>query len=287
MSNTKEIRSQIICIQNTKKITKAMEMVAVSKMRKTQERMLASLPYAEIIHKVIKHLTLGNLEYKHPYFHERKVKKIGYIVISTDRGLAGSLNINLFKQLLANMKKWNEQGITIELALVGCKAVNFFNLIGSKVIAQVTGITDDPKLSKLIGIIKVMLQAYDNEYLDKLYLVSNKFVNVISQIPQICQILPIPIEDKIDLKMKHWDYIYEPDSKLLLNILLQRYIESQVYQSVVENLASEQAARMVAMKAATENADTLMKELKIVYNKARQNSITQEINEIVAGASAV
>ncbi|BAE75688.1 ATP synthase gamma subunit [Sodalis glossinidius str. 'morsitans'] len=287
MAGAKEIRSKIASVQNTQKITKAMEMVAASKMRKTQERMASSRPYAETMRKVIGHLALGNLEYKHSYLDERDVKRVGYLVVATDRGLAGGLNINLFKKLLADMKEWNGKGVETELALIGSKAVSFFNSVGSKVVAQVTGMGDNPMLSELIGPVKVMLQAYDEGRLDKLYIVSNKFVNTMSQVPQILQILPLPPAEEADLKIKSWDYLYEPDPKTLLDTLLRRYVESQVYQGVVENLASEQAARMVAMKAATDNGGSLIKELQLVYNKARQTSITQELTEIVSGAAAV
>lgn len=288
MASAKEIRGKIASVQNTQKITKAMEMVAASKMRKSQERMAASRPYAETMRTVIGHLALGNLEYRHPYLEERDVKRVGYLVVSTDRGLAGGLNINLFKKVLAEMKSWNEKSVESELALIGSKAVSFFNSVGSKVVAQVTGMGDNPSLSELIGPVKVMLQAYDEGRLDKLYIVSNKFVNTMSQVPQILQILPLPpAEDDEDLKKKTWDYLYEPDPKSLLDTLLRRYVESQVYQGVVENLASEQAARMVAMKAATDNGGNLIKELQLVYNKARQFSITQELTEIVSGAAAV
>lgn len=287
MAGGKEIRSKIASVQNTQKITKAMEMVAASKMRKSQERMAASRPYAETIRKVIGHLALGNLEYKHPYLDERDVKRVGYLVVSTDRGLCGGLNINLFKRLLSEMKGWSEKGVETDLALIGSKAASFFGSVGGNVVAQVTGMGDKPSLSDLIGPVKVMLQAYDEGRLDKLYVVSNKFVNTMTQEPQIVQLLPLPPSDDGELKKKSWDYLYEPDPKVLLDTLLRRYVESQVYQGVVENLASEQAARMVAMKAATDNGGSLIKELQLVYNKARQASITQELTEIVSGASAV
>ncbi len=288
MAGAKEIRSKIASVQNTQKITKAMEMVAASKMRKSQDRMAASRPYAETMRKVIGHLALGNLEYKHPYLEEREVKRVGYLVISTDRGLCGGLNINLFKKLLHDMKEWSDKGAEVDLALVGSKATSFFGSVGGKVVAQVTGMGDNPSLSELIGTVKVMLQAYDEGRLDKLYIASNKFINTMSQEPQIVQLLPLPpSEDDSDLKKTPWDYLYEPDPKSLLDTLLRRYVESQVYQGVVENLASEQAARMVAMKAATDNGGSLIKELQLVYNKARQASITQELTEIVGGASAV
>ena len=287
MAGAKEIRSKIASVQNTQKITKAMEMVAASKMRKTQERMAASRPYAETMRSVIGHLALGNLEYKHPYLEEREVKRVGYLVVSTDRGLCGGLNINLFKKLLADMKEWSYKGVEVDLALVGSKAVSFFASVGGNVVGQVTGMGDDPQLSDLIGPVNIMLQAYDEGRLDKLYVVANKFINTMAQEPKILQVLPLPPGDDEELKEKSWDYLYEPDPKTLLDTLLRRYIESQVYQSVVENLASEQAARMVAMKAATDNGGNLIKELQLVYNKARQASITQELTEIVSGAAAV
>lgn len=287
MAGAKEILSQIGSVQNTQKITKAMEMVAASKMRKTQERMAASRPYAETMRSVIGHLALGNLEYKHPYLKERDVKRIGYLIVSTDRGLCGGLNINLFKKLLTEMKIWTDKSVPIDLALIGYKAVSFFNSVGGNIVAQVTGMGDDPSLSDLIGTVKIMLEAYDEGRLNKLYVVTNKFVNTMTQVPTITQLLPLPAGDDETLKKKSWDYLYEPDPKILLDTLLRRYIESQVYQSVVENLASEQAARMVAMKAATDNGGNLIKELQLVYNKARQASITQELTEIVSGAAAV
>ena len=287
MAGAKEIRSKIASVQNTQKITKAMEMVAASKMRKTQERMAASRPYAETMRSVIGHLALGNLEYKHPYLEEREVKRVGYLVVSTDRGLCGGLNINLFKKLLADMKEWSEKGVQVDLALIGSKAASFFGSVGGNVVGQVTGMGDDPKLSDLIGPVNIMLQAYDEGRLDKLYVVANKIINTMAQEPKILQVLPLPPGDDEELKEKSWDYLYEPEPKALLDTLLRRYIESQVYQSVVENLASEQAARMVAMKAATDNGGNLIKELQLVYNKARQASITQELTEIVSGAAAV
>ncbi|GHL60213.1 F0F1 ATP synthase subunit gamma [Escherichia coli] len=281
MAGAKEIRSKIASVQNTQKITKAMEMVAASKMRKSQDRMAASRPYAETMRKVIGHLAHGNLE------DRRDVKRVGYLVVSTDRGLCGGLNINLFKKLLAEMKTWTDKGVQCDLAMIGSKGVSFFNSVGGNVVAQVTGMGDNPSLSELIGPVKVMLQAYDEGRLDKLYIVSNKFINTMSQVPTISQLLPLPASDDDDLKHKSWDYLYEPDPKALLDTLLRRYVESQVYQGVVENLASEQAARMVAMKAATDNGGSLIKELQLVYNKARQASITQELTEIVSGAAAV
>lgn len=287
MASGKEIRTKIGSVKNIQKITKAMEIVAASKMRKSQERMTASHPYAETMRKVIDHLVLGNLEYQHPYLNERNIKRIGYLVVSTDRGLCGSLNINLFKKLLIEMKGWFKKGVEIDLVLIGSKAASFFGSVGGTTVAQFTGVGDKPSLLDLVESVKVMLQAYDAGRLDKLYIVSNKFVNTMFQDPQVIQLLPLSPADNEKLKKKPWDYLYEPDPKTLLDTLLRRYVESQVYQSVVENIASEQAARMVAMKAATDNGGRLIKELQLVYNKARQTSITQELIEIISGASAI
>ena len=287
MAGAKEIRNKIGSVKNTQKITSAMQMVAASKMRRAQESMAASRPYAVTMRKVIGHIALGSLEYKHPYLEEREVKRVGYIIISTDRGLCGGLNINLFKAALGSMKQWKEQGVEASLALVGSKACGFFARYGSKVLAQVSGFGDNPTVNDLIGSVRVMLQAYDNGEIDRLYLVNNKFVNTMVQQPTVDQLLPLPKSEDAKMAKRHWDYLYEPDPKYLMDQLLSRYIESQVYQGVVENLASEQAARMVAMKAATDNADNLITDLQLVYNKARQASITQELTEIVSGAAAV
>ncbi|MEG0009775.1 F0F1 ATP synthase subunit gamma [Aeromonas lusitana] len=288
MAGAKEIRNKIGSVKNTQKITSAMEMVAASKMRRAQERMSASRPYAETMRKVIGHIAQGNLEYKHPYLIEREVKRVGYIVVSTDRGLCGGLNINLFKSALNEMKQWSAKGAKVDLALIGSKASNFFERHGAKVKAHVSGLGDTPSVNDLIGSVKVMLKAYDNGEIDRLYLVYNKFVNTMVQQPKVDQLLPLPVTEDSKLNKKnHWDYLYEPDPKQLLDALLIRYVESQVYQGVVENLASEQAARMVAMQAATDNAGNLINDLQLVYNKARQASITQELTEIVSGAAAV
>jgi F-type H+-transporting ATPase subunit gamma len=286
MAGGKEIKSKIASVKNTQKITSAMEMVAASKMRKAQEGMAASRPYAENIRNVIGHIALGNSEYRHPYLEEREVKRVGYIVVSTDRGLCGGLNINLFKKVLASAAKWQAEEAEVEFAVVGSKATSFFNNLKANVTAQVSGLGDRPSLTDLIGSVKVMLNAYDNGEIDKLFIVYNKFVNTMTQTPTIDQLLPLPKSD--DEAIKHrWDYIYEPDAQAMLEQLLVRYVESQVYQGVVENIACEQAARMVAMKSATDNAGDLIDDLQLVYNKARQASITQELGEIVAGASAV
>ena len=287
MAGAKEIRNKIASVKNTQKITSAMQMVAASKMRRAQERMASSRPYAITMRKVIGHIALGHLEYKHPYLEERDVKRVGYIIISTDRGLCGGLNINLFKSALNSMKEWKDQGVETSLALVGSKACSFFARYGGKVLAQASGLGDNPTVNDLIGSVKVMLQAYDNGEIDRLYLVYNNFVNTMVQQPKVDQLLPLPKAKDEKMAKRHWDYLYEPDPKHLLDQLLGRYIESQVYQGVVENLASEQAARMVAMKAATDNADNLITDLQLVYNKARQASITQELTEIVSGAAAV
>ncbi|MGB1200070.1 MAG: F0F1 ATP synthase subunit gamma [Cognaticolwellia aestuarii] len=286
MSGAKEIKSKIGSVKNTQKITSAMEMVAASKMRKAQDCMAASRPYAENMRNVIGHIALGNLEYRHPYMEEREAKRVGYIVVSTDRGLCGGLNINLFKQVLADAGKHQSNGAEVEFAVVGSKATAFFNSMGAKVVSQVSGLGDNPSLTDLIGSVRVMLNAYDNGEIDRLFIVYNKFVNTMTQKPTIDQLLPLPKSD--DDAIKHrWDYIYEPDAQAILEHLLVRYTESQVYQGVVENLACEQAARMVAMKAATDNAGDLIDDLQLVYNKARQASITQELSEICAGAAAV
>jgi F-type H+-transporting ATPase subunit gamma len=286
MAVGKEIRNQIKSIKNTQKITSAMEMVAASKMRKAQERMSRGKPYAEKIRAVVSHIANANPEYRHIYLSERPIKRVAYIVVSTDRGLCGGLNTNLFKAMVKDMKKWRDQGIEVEICAVGQKAISFFKSYGGKVVAALSHLGDEPSAAKLIGSVKVMLDAYDEGRIDRLYVVYNQFVNTMTQSPELAQLLPLKASD--DKAMKHhWDYIYEPDAKVLLDGLLTRYIESQVYQGVVENVACEQAARMVAMKSATDNAGSLIKELQLVYNKARQAAITQEISEIVGGAAAV
>jgi F-type H+-transporting ATPase subunit gamma len=288
MAGGKEIKSKIASVKNTQKITSAMEMVAASKMRRAQERMAASRPYATNMRSVIGHIAEGSLEYRHPYMETRDVKRVGYIVISSDRGLCGGLNINLFKQTMKDAAQWSTKGAEIDFALIGTKAVTFFNSFGNgNVIAQTSGLGDKPSLKELIGSVQVMLTAYDEGKLDRLYVVYNKFVNTMIQTPTIDQLLPLPKQEAESEKSHHWDYIYEPDAKELLDTLLVRYVESQVYQGVVENVACEMAARMVAMKSATDNASDMIDDLQLVYNKARQASITQELGEIVAGAAAV
>ncbi|HHX8658419.1 TPA: F0F1 ATP synthase subunit gamma [Vibrio diabolicus] len=288
MAGAKEIRNKIGSVKSTQKITKAMEMVAASKMRRSQDAMEASRPYAETMRKVIGHVANANLEYRHPYLEEREAKRVGYIIVSTDRGLCGGLNINVFKKAVTDMQTWREKGAEIELAVVGSKATAFFKHGGAKVAAQVSGLGDKPSLEDLIGSVGVMLKKYDEGELDRLYVVFNKFVNTMVQQPTIDQLLPLPKSDSEEMQREHsWDYIYEPEPKPLLDTLLVRYVESQVYQGVVENLACEQAARMIAMKAATDNATNLIDDLELVYNKARQAAITQELSEIVGGAAAV
>lgn len=286
MAGAKEIRTKIRSIKNTQKITRAMEMVAASKMRKAQDRMFTSRPYANKIKDVISHLAKGHPEYRHPYLMVRPIKRAGFIVVSSDRGLCGGLNVNLFKTTVAQMRQCKEQGIEIDLCLIGAKAEAFFKRFGGNVVAQADHLGDTPSVMDTVGIVKVMLDAYDNGRLDALYIVYNEFVNTMTQTPQVEQLLPILPAD--DTALDHyWDYIYEPDARELLDLLLTRYVESRVYQAVVENLASEQAARMIAMKNASENAGDIINELQLAYNKARQAAITQELSEIIAGASAV
>ena len=286
MAGAKEIKSKIGSINNTRKITSAMEKVAVSKMRRAQERVSQSRPYAEGMRKVIGNIANGTLEYRHPFLTERPVKNVGYIVISTDRGLCGGLNTNEFKRVMIDLRTWKEQGVHAEFAVIGNKATAFFKRFGGKVVAQQVGSGDTPRLADVIGTVRVMLNEYSEGKIDRLFLVYNNFVNTMKQEPVIEQLLPLP-KAELSARSHSWDYIYEPDPKAILDKLLDRYVESQVYQGVVENAASEQAARMVAMKAATDNAGNLMDDLKLVYNKARQAAITQELSEIVAGAAAV
>ncbi len=287
MAVGKEIRTQIKSIKNTQKITRAMEMVAGSKMRKAQKRMQASRPYAQKMRNVIHHLAHAHPEYKHPYLLDRKVKKIGYIIVSTDRGLCGGLNTNLFKKAIGGLRDWHDKEISAQICSIGQKGASFFNRFGGDIVAQVSHLGDEPGINELIGTVKVMLDAFDKGEIDRLFLVSNEFVNTMTQEPQIEQLLPIQVEaPEVELK-HHWDYMYEPEAKDVLDQLMARYIESLVYQSVVENIACEQAARMVAMKSASDNAGDLINDLQLVYNKARQAAITQEISEIVAGAAAV
>jgi len=303
MASGKEIRSQISSIKNTQKITSAMEMVAASKMRKAQELMAASRPYAEKMIEVVRHLAHAQSEYQHPYLHDREVKRVGYIVISTDRGLCGGLNTNMFKEIITDMKQWQEQDIEMDICLIGSKASSFFKRVGGHIISQTEHLGDKPHVGDLIGSVKVMLDAFDNGKIDRLYFVFNKYVNTMTHQPIVGQLLPVSVsqsqssekakyhevsEEEARAKLAHhWDYIYEPDAEEVMSGLLMRYVESLVYQGVVENIACEMAARMVAMKSATDNAGDMIDDLELVYNKARQASITQELSEIVAGAAAV
>ena len=286
MAVGKEIRTKINSIQSTQKITSAMEMVAASKMRKAQERMQVGKPYARRIRAVVGHIANAAPEHRHMFMVQREVKRVGYIVVSTDRGLCGGLNMNLFKETVKSMKSFADQGIEIELSLIGAKAAAFFGSYGGNVTSAIRNIGEAPAVSDLIGGVKTMLDAYADGRIDQLFLVSNQFVNTMTQDPTVEQLLPLQAEESSEMK-HHWDYIYEPEAKDLLEGLLTRYIESQVYQAVIENAACEQAARMFAMKSATDNAGDLIDDLQLIYNKARQAAITQELSEIVSGAAAI
>ena len=287
MSGAKEIRTKIRSIQNTQKITRAMEMVAASKMRKAQERVAASRPYASKIREVIANLAQANPEYRHPYTQERELKRAGVIVISTDRGLCGGLNTNLFKTVVSHMKQWHETQVALELCTVGSKGAAFFKRMNAPIVSEVSHLGDEPGLADLLGSIKVMLDAYDEGRIDRLFIAYNEYVNTMTQQPVMEQLLPISEGEFERRSSRTWDYLYEPDASEVLDSLLTRYVESLVYQSVAENGACEQAARMVAMKSASDNAANLIDELQLIYNKARQAAITQELAEIVAGADAV
>ena len=286
MAAGKEIRTKITSIKSTQKITSAMEMVAASKMRKAQNRMQVGKPYARRIRAVVGHIANSAPEYRHVYMQQRDIKRVGFIVVATDRGLCGGLNINLFKATIRAMRQWSEHSIDIDLSLIGAKAIAFFNSYGGNVVAASRDIGEEPALEDLIGGVKTMLDAYEQGRIDRLFIVSNEFVNTMTQHPSVEQVLPLQAEDSEDMR-HHWDYIYEPEARELLEGLLTRYIESQVYQAVVENAACEQAARMLAMKNATDNAGDLIDELELIYNKARQAAITQELSEIVGGAAAI
>jgi F-type H+-transporting ATPase subunit gamma len=286
MAGAKEVRTKIASVKSTQKITKAMEKVAFSKMRRAKDRMAHGKPYATRMRAVIGHLANATPEYKHSYMLERPVKRVGYIVVSSDRGLCGGLNINLLKLAVKSMKVWSEQGVQIDICTIGGKAQSFFKSFGGNVVAAVRDMGDAPAAADLLGGVKVMLDAYSEGKIDRLFVVSNEFVNTMTQTPVLHQLLPLLAE--ANEKLTHnWDYIYEPDARSLLDGLLVRYIESQVYQSVVENKACEMSARMVAMKNATENAGEMIGDLQLLYNKARQAAITQELSEIVSGAAAV
>jgi F-type H+-transporting ATPase subunit gamma len=286
MAGTKEIRNQIASVKSTQKITKAMQMVATSKMRRAQDRMRLARPYAEKIRNVIGNLAHANPDYRHPFMATREAKNVGFIVVSTDRGLAGGLNANLFRTTLNQVREWQARGAGVNLCLIGAKGIAFFRRLDIPVVASIANLGDRPHVADLIGTVKVMLDAYREGRIDRLFVVYSEFVNTMTQRPQTRQLLPVEPADKSTLQ-EHWDYIYEPGAAEILDGLLMRYIESQVYRAAVENVASEMAARMVAMKAATDNAGKLIDELQLVYNKARQAAITKELAEIVGGAAAV
>lgn len=282
-----DIRGQIKSIQSTQKTTRAMEMVAASKMKKAEDRMKRSRPYAEKILAVTSRMACSNPDYKHEYMQERDIKRVGYIVVSSDRGLCGGLNVNMFKHLLKDIKKWQEQKVGIDLCLIGRKAEQFFRRTGGNVLGSASQLGDTPELTDLIGIVQVMFKAYEEGKIDALYIVYNQFVSAMTQTPTITQLIPVKQTEDESVRGKDWDYLYEPSSEELLDQFIKRFIESQVYQAVTENIACQQAATMVAMKAASDNAGEIIKELQLVYNKARQAAITQEISEIVGGAEAI
>lgn len=287
MAVGKEIRLKITSIKNTQKITRAMEMVAASKMRKTQDRMQATRPYSRKIAQIIRHLASANPEYRHPYTIARPVQRVGVILVSSDRGLCGGLNANLFRLTLRKMREWSGNDVGVRLSVIGQKGTSFFNSIGAELIAQATRLGDHPHLEDIIGVIKAMLDDYAEGKVDEIYLLYNEFVNTMTQKPSLIKLLPVSPDDLAEEMKGQWDYIYEPDAKEVLDQLLIRYVESLVFQGLVENNACEQSARMVAMKSASDNAGKLIKELQLIYNKARQAAITQEIAEIVGGAAAV
>mgnify|MGYP003632261563 FL=1 len=287
MAVGKEIKTKIASVKSTQKITRAMEMVAASKMRKTQERVLAARPYAKKMGQVIRHLAQANSEYKHAYLKERDCKRVGVILVSSDRGLCGGLNSNLFRKFVGQLKEWDNAGTEIVMASIGSKGEGFLGRLGGTVLGSVNHLGESPSIDDLIGVVKTMLNEYNEGKIDRFYIAHNDYVNTMTQTPVISQLLPVHTEELEEQLTHHWDYIYEPDAKEVLDQLLIRYIESLVYQGVLENNACEQAARMVAMKSASDNAGTLIDELQLIYNKARQASITQELSEIVAGAAAV
>ena len=287
MAGGREIKTKIKSVQNTRKVTRALEMVSASKIRKAQDRMKTSRPYARAMKQVIGHLAQANTDYQHPFMVERKdVKRVGFIIVSSDRGLAGGLNNNLFRKMLGEIRQWNEKGVEVDVVTIGQKASVYFRRVKVNMLASVSHLGDTPKLDQLIGVIKVMLDGYTEASLDRVFVVYNDFVNTMTQRAAFDQLLPLPAAET-QVARHDWDYIYEPDAATVLDHVITRYIESLVYQAVLENIASEHAARMVAMKAASDNANKLIGDLQLVYNKARQAAITQEISEIVGGAAAV
>lgn len=287
MAGGREIKTKIKSVQNTRKVTRALEMVSASKIRKAQDRMKASRPYARMMRQIVGHVAKANTDYVHPFMVERKdVKRVGYIIVSTDRGLCGGLNSQMFRRILADMRVWQDKGVEIDLVCVGQKAATFFRRLKINMLASVTHLGEQPHVEQLIGVIKVMLDGFEAGNIDRVFLCYNDFINTMAQRPVQDQLLPLPAGDTLDAKHS-WDYLYEPDAKTVLNHVVTRYVESLVYQAVLENLASEHAARMVAMKSASDNANKLIETLQLIYNKARQAAITQEISEIVGGAAAV
>jgi F-type H+-transporting ATPase subunit gamma len=287
MPGTKEIRMKIRSVQNTRKITKAMEMVAASKMRKAQERMRHARPYGEKIRNVAAHLSHANPEYKHPFLVDRdSVKRVGLIVVTTDKGLCGALNTNLLRMVLVQYKEWQAQGEEIDVCPLGNKGLGFMQRLGANIVSQAVQLGDRPQLDKLIGAVKIMLDGYVSDRFDRVLLAYNRFINTMKQEPVIEQLLPLTGE-RLGAPETVWDYIYEPDAKMVLDQVMTRYIEAIIFQAVAENMSCEQSARMVAMKAASDNAETLIDELTLVYNKNRQAGITKELSEIVGGAAAV
>jgi F-type H+-transporting ATPase subunit gamma len=287
MAGGREIKTKIKSVQNTRKVTRALEMVSASKIRKAQDRMKASRPYARMMRQIVGHVAKANTDYVHPFMVERKdVKRVGYIIVSTDRGLCGGLNSQMFRRILADMRVWQEKGVEIDLVCVGQKAATFFRRLKVNMLASVTHLGEQPHVEQLIVVIKVMLDGFEAGNIDRVFLCYNDFINTMAQRPVQDQLLPLPADEALDSKHS-WDYLYEPDAKTVLNHVVTRYVESLVYQAVLENLASEHAARMVAMKSASDNANKLIETLQLIYNKARQAAITQEISEIVGGAAAV
>ncbi len=288
MAAGKEIRTQIKSVENTRKITKAMEMVAASKMRKAQERMKMARPYAEKIARVAAHFSQAHPEYRHPFVIAREtIKRVGLIVVTTDKGLCGALNTNALRNSVARMKDWDTKGIGVDITVVGNKGLGFMQRMGASVVSQAAGMGDSPHLERLIGPVQIMLEAYKEGRIDALYIIYSRFINTMKQESQFTQLLPLTSDAAMEKTEHHWDYIYEPEAKAVVDSMMVRYIEALIYQAVAENLACEQSARMVAMKAASDNAKSVIEELKLVYNKTRQAAITKELSEIVAGAAAV
>jgi F-type H+-transporting ATPase subunit gamma len=287
MAGGREIKTKIKSVQNTRKVTRALEMVSASKIRKAQDRMKASRPYARLMKQVIGHIAKANSEYVHPFLAERsEIKRVGYVIVSTDRGLCGGLNSQLFRRILADMREWQGKGVEVDVVCIGQKATAFFRRLKVNLTGSVTHLGEKPQVEQLIGVIAVMLEAYSAGKIDRVFLCYNDFINTMSQKPTQDQLLPLPASATLETK-HDWDYIYEPSAEAVLDDVLKRYVESLVYQATLENLASEHAARMVAMKSASDNATKLIGTLNLIYNKARQAAITQEISEIVGGAAAV